>query len=238
MNFNKLVNKIKDYQINDSNKELFRNKRRVIITDFFDNKFAELIFRYIQNIPLHKWKHVCGMDTQRFESNITNSNKLKIGHFIREANKYFINNRFAYSFHRTLYLKPNETATIESDLYNLLKSQDTINYINEITKMNITKLNQVFISKYKAGHFLSPHSDKGNGRLAFVINITKNWLPQYGGNLHFLNNDRKIIIDSISPIFNSMILFEIPEPEGIPHFVSHVIPGIKISRYAISGWYE
>jgi Rps23 Pro-64 3,4-dihydroxylase Tpa1-like proline 4-hydroxylase len=104
--------------------------------------------------------------------------------------------------------------------------------------MNITKLNQVFISKYKAGHFLSPHSDKGNGRLAFVINITKNWLPQYGGNLHFLNNDRKIIIDSISPIFNSMILFEIPEPEGIPHFVSHVIPGIKISRYAISGWYE
>ena len=45
------------------------------------------------------------------------------------------------------------------------------------------------MSRYKGGHFLSPHSDKGNGKIAFVISLTKKWKPEYGGILHFMNDD-------------------------------------------------
>lgn len=236
MNFNKLLN-LKDESEYNEYISIFKDKNRVLINEILNDKFANIIFMYINTLPINRWKHVCGMEMKRFESNINIFNRNKIKYFIREANRYFNENRFSYNFHRTMYLKPKEITTIEVDLYNLLSSSEMIKLINNITNMDIVKLNQVFISKYKSGHFLAPHSDKGNGRLAFVINITKDWLPQYGGNLHFLSDDRKVIIDTISPIFNSMILFKIPEPNGIPHFVSHVVPEITKKRYAISGWY-
>ena len=43
----------------------------------------------------------------------------------------------------------------------------------------------MFLSRYKSGHFLAPHSDINNGKLAFVFNLTKNWKPQYGGPTFF-----------------------------------------------------
>ena len=107
--------------------------------------------------------------------------------------------------------------------------------VSYLTGIKVSYVNKLFISKYKSGHFLSPHSDIGNGKIAFVLNLTKNWKPQYGGILHFLNEERNEIIESFVPQFNSLILFEVPE-KGIPHFVSHVVPDTKNTRYAITGW--
>jgi Rps23 Pro-64 3,4-dihydroxylase Tpa1-like proline 4-hydroxylase len=126
----------------------------------------------------------------------------------------------------------------EFSLRQILSSQNFINQLNEITGLELKKLTTLFASKYKSGNFLSTHSDKGNGRLAFVINLTKYWKPQYGGNLHFMNNDRTEIIDTFVPGFNNLIIFYIPPDIGIPHYVSHVINGVKYNRYAISGWFE
>ena len=81
-------------------------------------------------------------------------------------------------------------------------------------------------------------SDKGNGKIAFVLNLSKFWKPQYGGILHFLDEERKNIIDSYVPDFNNLILFEVPEDHDRPHFVSHIATNIKHSRYAITGWYN
>ena len=237
MNYNKLLN-LKDKSEMVEYAVQFQIKNRIVINKIFNPQFADLIFKYISNLPIHRWKHVCGMEMRRFESKINATNREKIHFFVKEARRYFTENRFSYIFHRTMYLNPKEITNIEMDIYRLLSSPEMIELINQITNMNIVKLNQVFVSKYKSGHFLSPHSDKGNGRLAFVINMTKDWLPQYGGNLHFLSDDRTTIIDTVTPIFNNMVLFNIPEPNGIPHFVSHVVPEITGKRYAISGWYN
>ena len=117
-----------------------------------------------------------------------------------------------------------------------MSSPEFINYLNNITSLNLSKLNTLFLSKYKGGNFLSPHSDRGNGKLAFVLNLTKNWKPQYGGILHFMNNDKTEIIESFMPLFNNLMLFEVPE-NGIPHFVSHVVPYLRYERYSITGWF-
>ena len=90
-----------------------------------------------------------------------------------------------------------------------MSSPEFINYLNNITSLNLSKLNTLFLSKYKGGNFLSPHSDRGNGKLAFVLNLTKNWKPQYGGILHFMNNDKTEIIESFMPLFNNLMLFEV-----------------------------
>jgi Rps23 Pro-64 3,4-dihydroxylase Tpa1-like proline 4-hydroxylase len=126
----------------------------------------------------------------------------------------------------------------EYSLRQLLSSQLFINLLNEITGLELTKMNTLFASKYSTGNFLSPHSDKGNGKLAFVINMTKNWKPQYGGNLHFLSEDRKDIIETWVPDFNNLVIFLVPPETGIPHFVSHVSPSVKFNRYALTGWFE
>jgi Rps23 Pro-64 3,4-dihydroxylase Tpa1-like proline 4-hydroxylase len=127
---------------------------------------------------------------------------------------------------------------LEYSLRKMLDSKEFINILNEITGLDLKNLTTMFLSKYKSGNFLSPHSDKGNGKLAFVINLTKFWKPQYGGALHFMNNDRTEIIDTIVPSFNTFFIFNVPSDTGIPHFVSHIAPNVKYSRYAITGWFS
>ena len=126
---------------------------------------------------------------------------------------------------------------LEFTLRKYMASKEFIDYINSITDLNITTLNTLFMSRYKGGHFLSPHSDKGNGKIAFVISLTKKWKPEYGGILHFMNDDKTKIIESYVPEFNTFMLFEVPE-EGIPHYVSHIVPYIKEERYSITGWFS
>ena len=126
----------------------------------------------------------------------------------------------------------------EFKLRKILNSELFLNFLNNITGLELKQLTTMFMSKYNAGNFLSTHSDKGNGKLAFVINLTKYWKPQYGGNLHFLNDSRSEIIDTYVPGFNNLVLFHVPEENGIPHYVGHVAPNVKYSRFAISGWYN
>jgi hypothetical protein len=127
---------------------------------------------------------------------------------------------------------------LEFLLRQTMNSPEFLNFLNEITGLKLTSLNTLFLSKYKSGSFLSPHSDKGNGKLAFVLNITPQWKPQYGGILHFMNDERTEIIKSFVPEFNSFVIFNVPELHGIPHFVSHVAPNVRFNRYAITGWFS
>lgn len=126
----------------------------------------------------------------------------------------------------------------EFTIRKVLGSPEFIEFLNSITGLGLTQLTTLFLSKYKSGNFLSPHSDKGNGRLAFVLNLSMGWKPQYGGNLHFMNEDRTEIIETVVPEYNSFYVFYVPDGTGIPHFVGHVAPGIKVSRYAVTGWFN
>jgi hypothetical protein len=92
-----------------------------------------------------------------------------------------------------------------------------------------------FFSRYSAGSYLAPHNDKDNGELAFVLNLTRDWNPMWGGCLHLLEKDWARIKRTIPPVHNEMVVFEVKEARH-PHFVSHVAPGVTRDRYAFSGW--
>ena len=69
-----------------------------------------------------------------------------------------------------------------------------------------------------------------------VYSLAKDWRPEYGGNLYILEKDYKTVKKVILSTFNRLALFSIPEQNGIPHFVSQVVPKVNQHRISITGW--
>jgi SM-20-related protein len=235
-NYTKIKDNLEGYQ-ND-----FKTSYKIKINDFLNEQFAEYLYNHIIRIPDNQLYIACGIRNTKYEKKLLPQNAKRNQDNINEANKTFGKGEFAYVFHRGMNNVVGEVSQMEIIMRTLLNSNEFKELLSKLTGLEITNLNTMFLSKYKSGHFLSPHSDKGNGKIAFVINLTKNWSPHYGGNLHFLSEDRKCIVETWTPAFNNMVIFYVPpdsqENIGIPHFVGHVNPGIKLSRYAITGWYS
>ncbi len=223
-------------------KNEFKLKRKVRINNFFQERFVENLYNFIVRMPETQFSTACGIRNIKYEKKNISTNLKRNMDNVNEANKTFSKGEFSYVFHRGMNNTPGEVSIMETLLRTFLNSNEFKEFLCQITDLDIRVLNTMFLSKYKTGHFLSPHSDKGNGKIAFVINLTKGWLPQYGGNLHFLSEDRSSIIETWTPAFNNMVIFYVPPEEeidvGMPHFVGHVSPGVKLSRYAITGWYN
>ena len=73
------------------------------------------------------------------------------------------------------------------------------------------------------------HTDEGR-RMAYVLSLSENWNPDWGGNLHFVEEDK--MVDSFSPTFNTLSIFEVPQQ----HYVSMVTPFAGGPRLSITGW--
>mgnify|MGYP001192239902 CR=1 FL=1 len=210
----------------------FKIKKKIQIKNILVDQVSEILYKHA--LIEKNWVLATGYDSIKFEKKINKQFEKANNLQIKKIQDKFKNNHFSYIFHRSMNnVKPS---FLEYILRKHMSSNEFIDYLNKITSLNLTKLNTLFLSKYKGGHFLSPHSDKNNGKLAFVLNLTKDWKAQYGGILHFLDDSKLQIIDSFVPIFNNLIIFEVPE-NGIPHYVSHVVPYLKKERYSITGWY-
>ena len=216
--------------------DIFSSEKIVVIPNYLQEEVAKKIYHYIHNQkPKSNWTSTVCVDNVKCDKPYTDNNKKQIKNNIKKANAAFSNNKFSFSFQRSI--NTNKQPSMEGFTTYIFKQQSVIDNINLITNMNVETAHDVFISKYRFGDFLSPHCDKNNGRVAFVLNLTKDWRPPYGGILHIMNQDRTEIIKSISPTFNNLVLFYIPPEHGIPHFVSHInVEGIY--RYGITGWFS
>ncbi len=90
------------------------------------------------------------------------------------------------------------------------------------------------VTRYDPGCFLLPHDDSGTQdarRVAFVLNLSEDWWPDWGGLLQFLDGDRNIET-CFTPHAGSIALFKVPQW----HCVSYVAPFAARSRFAITGW--
>jgi Rps23 Pro-64 3,4-dihydroxylase Tpa1-like proline 4-hydroxylase len=98
------------------------------------------------------------------------------------------------------------------------------------------EINRVYAqaTKYSPGNFLLLHNDETSverRRLAYVINLTRRWRADWGGLLHF-TDDEGNVADTFFPHFNSVALFTVPQK----HFVSYVAPYAVGERLAVTGW--
>ena len=101
--------------------------------------------------------------------------------------------------------------------------------VSELTGENITKIMDIFISKFEQGDFLSEHTDNTLGKYAFMIYLNKNWDIKCGGNLNIIKDDKTV--DTVIPEYNKLILMDVFSKLR-PHYIDKV--KCDKNRYAIT----
>lgn len=89
---------------------------------------------------------------------------------------------------------------------------------------------------YQPGHYLTRHLDYGEDherRAAYVLGFARNWQPDWGGLLLFLN-EKQDISEGYLPRFNVLTIFDIKYLHTVTQ-VSSFAGGV---RRAITGWFR
>jgi SM-20-related protein len=115
-----------------------------------------------------------------------------------------------------------------------LSSETVLEVLMAITATNDLAYADCQATRYRSGDFLTPHNDELEGmhrRFAYVLGLTPNWLPRWGGLLHFVDA-RGGVEETITPRFNALSLFAI----GQSHYVSQVASFAPVPRISVTGW--
>ena len=229
-------------------KETFIVTGSVTITDFLDEEVANNLEHFFNSEMPEDWWSAASYPTESGDiSYIRNypQNSEAIQNAKNYADSFFYNDslaggqsgRLAYHFYRTLGNHVDGCYCAECKFREWLLSSELLWFLSLISDEVYTKFNTTFASRYSEGSFLSPHTDYSNGDIGFVYQLTRDWRPQWGGILHFMDDEGKTITGSKVPTFNSLTLFRLPDGQGKWHYVSHVNPGVKSNRIAYTGWF-
>ncbi|MBB5212353.1 2OG-Fe(II) oxygenase [Microbulbifer hydrolyticus] len=121
-----------------------------------------------------------------------------------------------------------------NNLYELVNSKPFLSLMRILTGEESIAFADVQATSYDRGHFLKIHDDNVSGKnrvAAYVINLTKNWSPDWGGLFHLFDGEENVV-GSLVPAFNAINVFKVPQK----HSVSYVTPFAATSRYSITGW--
>jgi hypothetical protein len=212
-----------------------------VIRDFLSPGYAETLWDFFHNVmPSDWWYSSTYPSTNGGINNIRNFPECQ-EEIIAErdhVNSIMAGGNFGYHFYRTIGNHCEGCYCEECNLHQWLNSEELLNFISEATGEKYVRYGTIFASRYSSGSFLSPHHDHQNGDIGFVLQLTKDWKPQWGGLLHFLDKETLRSVEGTEvPTFNTLTLFNIPDDGGRWHYVSHVIPGLAESRLAVTGWF-
>jgi len=73
------------------------------------------------------------------------------------------------------------------------------------------RVDETFLNRYDEGDFNGIHNDVGKGACAFVLHMTKDWKPLYGGEFFTYTDDRNTITSSVAPSYNKLVIMLIPD---------------------------
>ena len=227
----------------ESIRKEFTNKRVVVIKDFLREDVAERLHKYLtEEMPSDWWiistaPRIGGDDGFDLTPNL-DDNRDEINRKYLHTLEAFKEGKFSYSFHRTINDHHHGCTCLECDFREWLVSPEQISFLNKTVDIEVSTTDEVFAAVYLPGDYLSPHVDSPNGSVGFVLQLTKNWEPQFGGNLHFLNNETSEIERVEVPTFNTLTFFDLPPGVGKLHYVSHVSPGVEELRLTYAGWFK
>ncbi|WP_448210943.1 2OG-Fe(II) oxygenase [Colwellia sp. MEBiC06753] len=117
-----------------------------------------------------------------------------------------------------------------------LNDNTCINFINELTNSNDLKSADGQVTRYRVGDFLTRHNDDvtaENRKFAYVLSLSPQWHPDWGGLLQFFENDGTPT-QSYMPVFNTLTLFDVKKV----HSVTSIAPFSPQSRFSITGWFR
>ena len=146
--------------------------------------------------------------------------------------------QYFYHYHRLLegqkiHPKPDHYL---GKLVALLTAPHFLSFAREITGIDSIAWISGTATLFKPLDFLKIHDDDsvGSGQrlVAYVLNMTPKWAPDWGGALQFYDR-RDHIEEGYLPTFNSLNLFRVPKLHSVSQVA--IFGGL---RYSISGWFE
>ena len=144
--------------------------------------------------------------------------------------------RFAYDSYMMVsaYKEGRDPDLLLHRVLEFFNTPEYIGFVRELTgDAGIHRVNAQ-ATRYRPGHFLRYHTDVDSSegrRYAYVLNLSRDWQPDWGGLLQFVADDGGIV-DTFLPRWNSLSLFRVPAG----HVVSQVAPWADVDRLAITGW--
>ena len=88
-------------------------------------------------------------------------------------------------------------------------------------------------TRYGPGCYTSLHSDaSARRRLAFVLHLARDWPPERGGDLVFVDP-----VAICHAEFNTLLVFAVGGDANW-HMVTPVVPATPARRFAITGWFN
>jgi Rps23 Pro-64 3,4-dihydroxylase Tpa1-like proline 4-hydroxylase len=211
--------------------------KRIRIRNALRQDVAEELHRCLStNVP---WKlaYMDGDKAVTLDANdvdkLTDNDKAAIqGKILRQASDGF---QFMYG-HYSLF-KAYKAGTVPCEILTefvgYLDSQDYVEFGRKVTGNQEINRVDVQAARYAHGHFLSQHDDFQDParRIAFVFNLSMDWVADWGG-LTLFYDKKGNVIDSYSPMFNTLTMFQVP----VKHSVTYISPFAKTTRFSITGW--
>jgi Rps23 Pro-64 3,4-dihydroxylase Tpa1-like proline 4-hydroxylase len=158
----------------------------------------------------------------------------------QDTYKAAANCEYAFQFGRypilDAYLGKWNEGSAHDVLLEHINSPDYLDFIRHVTGIPSIGKADAQATLFAPGHFLGQHIDShvGEGwKVAYIMNFTKNWQPDWGGYLNFFDEDGDIAA-GYKPRFNALNMFRVPRA----HAVSFVPPFAPVGRFAITGWFR
>ena len=142
--------------------------------------------------------------------------------------------RYGFQFRYDVIRAGKKAPSWLGALADFLSSPDMIAFFRALTGCNDIAFADAHASRYRPGHFLTAHDDAIESmgrRAAYVLNMTPEWRPDWGGLLQFYD-ERGNVTRAFTPAYNVLTVFSVPQA----HSVSWVTPLAGGPRYAVTGW--
>ena len=213
---------------------------RVRITDLLEPGFAERMhaacrddvpYEYICNvdgkslvIPEADLKAMSAADQNELQAGLIESASRGVGFFYA-----------GYQMRRAQPDTDSDKLAFLHRMFDFVNSTEMISMITAISGRSDINAADAHYTRYTPGQYLTRHKDdiKEEGRrIAYVMSFSKNWHPDWGGLLHFYEDDGTPR-DCWVPTFNSLTLFDVRHV----HSVSYVTPFAKEQRLSLTGWF-
>jgi Rps23 Pro-64 3,4-dihydroxylase Tpa1-like proline 4-hydroxylase len=213
----------------------FQRDGRVLIRDFFDPVVVEALSAAVDQIDWAlTYRDVNGdrvLSGEQLRALTPEQREMLVEGINSVARKQF---QFSFCTESMVAAAKRGDTDLLARFMRWMADEQFMATIRQIT--GIAEINRVYAqaTMYTRGNFLVAHDDHVDAedrRLAYVINLTRKWRPDWGGLLHFADADGSVT-DSYFPHFNSLSLFKVPQS----HFVSYVPPFANAERTAITGW--
>lgn len=217
--------------------EEFAANKRIFIKDAFTEEAAENLLNSLENeIP---WQMAYMNGDVTYLVSQKELQAMTQQQLVQNQQRIIQQAKTGFQFNYGHYSVTGENLTPCSDDAFVNKVKDYMHtdaffqFAKSVTGNDEINKFELLAARYNPGNFLLTHDDfkKTERRIAYVLNLSKDWKAEWGGLLHFLDEDGQIL-DTYTPTYNSLTLFSVPAP----HTVSYVAPYAGRPRYSITGW--